>query len=254
MNETLETINRLRTIRRGNFNDTPISQEAQESILAACIRTANASARQSYSIIVLDDTIKKELKYPGSVALLFCVDFSRLKLAADFLNLPFEVDHLQPFITGLIDTSLAAQTTVVAAKSLGIDSRITNEVYTDDPAKIYRLLDLPEKYCFPLLVVSLGYPKNEPTSMKGRLRQGVIHHGKYKPLSPGELEQVVHCYDDPQNHLALIDNWQRMGYSHYLEWLFDKWLPPLETPEKSNEITKLLERIGLGLQQAKATD
>jgi len=246
MNEVLETISKLRTIRRGNYNEKPIKPEDLEAILTACIRTANASARQSYSIIVVDDVIRKELKWPGSSAILFCVDFSRLKRAAEFLSKSFDTGHIQPFITGVIDTALAAQTAVIAAKSLGIDSRITNEVYTDEPSKIYELLGLPEMYCFPLLLVSFGYPKNEPGHFKGRLTKGVIHYGKYQPLSSEEFEQMVSNYDDPQNHLALIENWARMGFSHYLEWFFGKWLPPLETKEKSQQILELLERINLG--------
>lgn len=245
MNEAMETIGKLRTVRRGNFSDKPIPPRELETILGACIRAANASARQSYSIIVVDEAVKRELKWPGSCALLFCVDFSRLKRAADFLNQSFDSSHIQPFITGTIDTALAAQTAVIAAKSLGIDSRITNEVYTDEPAEIYRLLGLPEKYCFPLLLVSLGYPKNEPGPLKGRLTKGVIHYGRYESLNPEELERMVLSYDDRQAHPGLIDNWERMGFSHYLEWFFGKWLPPLETREKSRQIVELLERTGI---------
>ncbi|MCP4221613.1 MAG: nitroreductase [bacterium] len=246
MNEAIKTIAGLRTVRRNNYNDTPIPPEDLETILAACIRTANASARQSYSIIVVDEAVKRELKWPGSSVLLFCVDFSRLMSTADFLNQPLDTGHIQPFITGTIDTSMAAQTAVIAAKSLGIDSRVSNEVYMDDPGKIFQLLDLPEKYCFPLLSVSLGYPKKEPASIKGRVTKGVIHYGKYKALNPEELEPLVLRYDDPENHLALIDNWERMGFSHYLEWFFAKWSPPLESREKSGRIKEMLERIGLG--------
>ncbi len=109
MNRALETIGTLRTIRRGNFSDKPIPQEELELIIGATIRTANASGRQSYSIIVVDEAAQRELKWPGSRALLFCVDFSRLKGLADLLNRPLDTAHIQPFLTGAIDTSMAAQ-------------------------------------------------------------------------------------------------------------------------------------------------
>lgn len=77
----------------------------------------------------------------------------------------------------------------------------------------------------------------------------MIHCGKYKPLAPEELEKMVLSYDEPQSHLALMDNWRKMGFSHYLEWLFSKWLPSLETRKKSKRILEQLERIGFGGMQ-----
>lgn len=243
MNATLETIEKLRTIRRGNYSDKPVSDDDLDTILKSCVRAANASARQSYSIIVVADDIKQKLKWPGNKVLLFCVDFSRLKLLANRLNQPFDAEHILPFITGTADTSLAAQTAVITARSLGIDSMITNDVYTKDLEKTYELLDLPKEHCFPLLLVCLGYPKNEPDSRKGRLTgDGVIHHGKYKPLKDEQLDRMIALYDDPKSHMALIDAWREKGYKHYLEWFFGKWTRQLETREKSETIRSVLRR------------
>jgi nitroreductase len=141
MNDTLQTIHSIRTIH-GDFSEQEISEADLNQILKACITAANASARQSYSIIVLDDqTRMRELfSYQGSRALIFCVDFTRIMAAARHLGHAFDNDDIIGFITGTIDTMLAVQTAVIAAKSLGIDSLITNGLHRNNLDKVYEVL------------------------------------------------------------------------------------------------------------------
>jgi nitroreductase len=111
MNETLRTIHSLRTIH-GGFSEREVSDADLTTILEASVRAANASGRQSYAIVVLDDRAKmKELfSYQGSRALIFCVDFTRIMALAKHLGHEFDNDHIIGFITGTMDTMLAAQT------------------------------------------------------------------------------------------------------------------------------------------------
>lgn len=245
MNETLRTIHSLRTTRAGDFSDKSISDEDLQTIIKASIRAANASARQSYSIIVVDDDIKAKLSWPGKKVLLFCVDFTRLVDTAKHLQLDFDAEYLMQFLTGVIDTSLAVQTAVIAVKSLGIGSLITNRVYHHDLEKVYQLLELPVKHCFPLVAVCLGYPAQEPEYVKGRLDGvGVVHQGKYHRLTEVEKEQVVKWYDAPENHLGLADNWRRLGFEHYLEWFYEKWCTPVGSRETAKELIAVLMAQG----------
>ena len=248
MTAILNTLLNLRTVRRNNFSAKPISDQDIAEILQVSVKAANASNRQGYSIIVVEDSIKQELGWPGSRVLLYCVDYVRLKDSAAYLKKEFDCTHLQPLVTGIIDTALAAQTAVIAAKAKGIDSLITNDVYTNTKTldKIKRLLELPEEYCFPLLLVCLGYPEKEPEHRKGRLTgHGVIHYGKYKRCSAEEIQEIVEAYNDTETHLSIITNWGELGYAHYLDWFFDKWIIPLENPRKSEELTAILERYRL---------
>jgi hypothetical protein len=59
-NETLKTIHSLRTIH-GDFSDKAVPDETIQLIISASVRAANASAYQSYSIIVVKEgeTIRK---------------------------------------------------------------------------------------------------------------------------------------------------------------------------------------------------
>jgi nitroreductase len=232
MNETLKTINALRSIH-GNFSNREVSREDLDQIIKASIRAANASARQSYSIIVLDDrNIMKELfGYRGSLALVYCVDFNRIARTARHVGYDFDNDNIIGFITGTIDTILAAQTAVIAAKSLGIDSLITNGLHRSSLEKVYSILNLPETSCFPLITVVFGYADKEPEYQKGRLSpEFTVHYGTYKLPEGNTLDKIVAEYDDPQKHIGLNDSWGKAGFKHYLDWHYTKWegIPPKE--------------------------
>jgi hypothetical protein len=40
-----------------------------------------------------------------------------------------------------------------------------------DAERVWKLLDLPQAQCFPLIALVLGYPTQEPAHQKGRLDQ-----------------------------------------------------------------------------------
>ena len=85
-NLVIQTLNSLRSTH-GDFQDRPLSDVDLKTILDTCIQAANASNKQSYSIIVVEDRerMKELTPYVGSVALIFCVDFNRLQATASRL-------------------------------------------------------------------------------------------------------------------------------------------------------------------------
>jgi len=241
MNETLRTIHSSRTIH-GDFSDREVSDADLTTILEASVRAANASGRQSYAIVVLDDRAKmKDLFFcQGSRALIFCVDYTRIMALAKHLEHEFDSDHIIGFITGTMDTVLAAQTAVIAAKSLGIDSMITNGLHRNSLDKVYEALKLPPTSCFPLATVVLGYPRQEPPYQKGRLElDAIVHRGEYRAHTEAQLDKIVAQYDDVSKHAGLIPNWQQQGFRHYLDWFYTKWTG---TPAPRGVVTgKILE-------------
>lgn len=242
MNETISIIESLKTVRK--FSDKNISEENLSLILKTCVNAATASARQTYSIIVVDDKeVMKKIGYVGNKMMIFCVDFNRVIDAAEYLE--FQYKHEIPvvdFITGSTDTILAAQTAAIIAKSLGIDSFFSNCVHRGDISRIYDLLNLPEKYCFPIAALILGYPEEKKAKLtkKGRLNgPGIIHFSKYKRVNDEELENIVLEYDSKDKHfLSLIDNWREKGYKHYLEYFYEKWCGYLKVGDKENQQIK----------------
>jgi nitroreductase len=216
-------------------------------ILDACVCSANASARQSYSIIVVEDRnlMKKLSGFAGSKALIFCVDYNRIIDAAEHLGHKFSVDGVISFVTGSTDTILAAQTATIAAKSLGIDSLFTNGIHRGDMTRVYELLGLPEKYCFPLIMLVLGYPQEEPSYLKGRLSgPGLVHFGKYHRVVADELEVLVQEYDVPEKHLGLNNSWKQEGFEHYLDWFYTVWSTRGGKKDGKSQMYEILERIG----------
>lgn len=246
MNETLKTIHSLRTIH-GNFSSQEINDEDMAIILDACVRAANASARQSYSIIVVKDrdVMKKLSGYAGSRTLIFCVDYNRIIKIAEHVQQSFAVHGLIPFVTGSTDTILAAQTAAIAAKSLGIDSMFTNGIHRGNMTRVYELLDIPEKNCFPLIALVLGYPDQEPDHLKGRLKgKGVVHDSKYYKVTSDELDQLVKHVNDPENHMWLSDDWEKKGLKSYLEWFYSVWSARGPKPEGKSQMAELLDKAG----------
>ncbi len=224
-NETLKTINNLRTIH-GNFSEKEISDDDLKIILDSSVKAANASARQSYSIIVVKDKEKmsKLCGYKGNCLLLFCVDFYRIIKTAQEMGHDFSSPEIVGFVTGAIDTILASQTATIAAKSLGIDSIFTNGIHRGDISRIYKILNLPEKWCFPLIALILGYTDKEPKKQKGRLKgKGIIHYESYEQITKKEIEDLIEEYDQTENPIGLIENWKNMGFKHYLDWFYTKW-------------------------------
>ena len=240
MNETLKTITELRTVH-GAFAEKEITNADLQTILNSAICAANASARQSYSIVVVEDkeVMKKLSGYSGSRLLLFCVDFNRICDVAAHLGHKFEMSDVTSFITGSTDTVLAAQTAAIAAKSLGIDSLFTNGIHRGDMNRVYEILDLPKEKCFPLIALVLGYAEEKSMRKKGRITKGVVHYNKYSPLSDDERSELVAKYDEPSNHLGLFEDW-RGKYNHYLDWFYEEWSGKGDT----DEMTELLKQSG----------
>ena len=226
MNDTLKTIQQLRSIR--SFIDKPLKDEELDTIVNASIRAANSSARQCYSIVVLKDQQKMQaiFGYQGAAALVYCVDYNRIQDIATHLG---EVNLMSApidFITGSTDAVLAAQTAVIAAKSMGIDSLITNGVHRKDLNTIQELLQLPKQYCYPLIAVVLGYSEVEVDHVKERIVKGVIHQEIYHRLTAEEIEEEIETFDqnDKKYGLTTYTQWKTMGFKHYYQWFFQKWI------------------------------
>ena len=223
MNETLEVINSLCSVH-GNFSGKEVSDEDLESILKASVRTANSSARQPYSIVVVrDKETQKSLGYSGSVMLVYNIDLYRQYSLAEYLGFKRPRISYYELLTAATDTAMAMQTACLAATSLGIDSLVTNCVHRGDISRVYRLLNLPERECFPLIALVLGYPVSEPERRKGRLcDQSIIHRGTYKIPDEEELKRISALYDEPDMSL-LQPRYRTKGYSRYLGWFFKEW-------------------------------
>ena len=95
---------------------------------------------------------------------------------------------------------------------------------------MFEILNLPKKYCFPLVALVLGYPKTEPEFKKGRLMgKSVIHWDAYHRSTPDELDDLIVKYDDKKLHFGLIEDWSKMNFKHYLDCFYSKWSQQFDT-------------------------
>jgi nitroreductase len=242
----LDTIHDCRTIH-GNFTEREIPEDTLQEIIDASVRAPGASNMQSYSIIVLRDRQRmvEVCGYAGSRTLVYCMDFTRLVDSARHLGHAYAPGGVDDLLIASVNTTLAIENAVVAARALGVDSLVTNGVHRGDIERHWKLLDLPDSLCVPLLAVVLGYPTEEPTHRTGRLRgAGVVHEDRYHRLTPPELADLVREYDDPQRHLGLNDNW-REKHAHYLDWFFGVWMGRGNGRGRDSQLTRVLKRAGL---------
>lgn len=245
-NETIKTIHSLRTIH-GDFSDRRVPDSDVEAILDACVRGANASNMQSYSIIVSRDPVKvrKLTTYGGNCLFLFCADYNRLLDVAQHLGHEYHADNIEAFVTSSTNTILAAQTAVIAAKSMGIDSLLTNGIHRGDIERIWTILDLPQQACFPLIALMLGYPRKEPDHRTGRLRgPGVIHRETYQHATKDQMAALVSLHDDPASNLGLNNAWRAKGYDHYLDWFYKEWVNGRKATTSEGQVCRRLKKSG----------
>ncbi|MCP4609075.1 MAG: nitroreductase [Planctomycetes bacterium] len=245
-NETIRTIKSLRTTH-GNFKDQDIPESKLQIILDSTVRAANSSNMQTYSIVVVEDrnNMKKLGGYQASVMLVYFVDYNRIISSAKSLGHSYYPDTMGDFVTASINTGLAVQTAAIAAKSLGLDYLITNGIHRGNMDRLWEILDLPKKHCFPLIALYLGYPTEEPAYQKGRLEDtGIIYHEKYHTLTKDELDEITRLYDDKARHISLNQDWDQKGHKHYLDWLFTAWARRPKPADRETQIFKILKRSG----------
>ncbi|MDM7926627.1 MAG: hypothetical protein QUS35_11490, partial [bacterium] len=194
--DMLELLRKQTTTRKDEFTAGAVPDELVETIQSSILQTANASNRQSYSVIVLDREKAGRLGLPGDRAFVFCVDFHRLYACARALEREFDSGTPMQFVTALIDVSLLAQSAVLAAQSLGLATRITNEVYQRNPDELFAELGLPEHRVFPMLAVSLGVRADPRKKQKGRLsRKFLFHEGRYRIPDDRDILEIIGWYD-----------------------------------------------------------
>ena len=248
-NPALATLHRLRSTH-GNFTAEDVPDDTLQAILDAGVRAANASNLQCYSIVVVRDraTMEGVCGYRGSRLLLFCADHNRLADAARTLGHPYHPDDTASFITALIDTTLAAQTAAIAARACGVDYLLTNGIHRGDMNRLWQLLDLPPRHCFPVIALVLGYPTQEPAFKAGRYTgPGLVHEGKYHAMTPPETVAMIRQYDDDARHLGLHygGNWRAEGHGHYLDWLFTVWMGrPAKQTKTPTQMREIIQRLG----------
>lgn len=115
--------------------------------------------------------------------------------------------------------------------------------------KYYEKFGLPQKYCFPLIALILGYSESSEHATRGRLDgAGIVHFNKYHHLDDNDFANLVQEYDNVKKNmgLAFFNRDIQQANIRYLDWFYRIWCK--SSPElhrrKQVEMADLLKDIG----------
>jgi nitroreductase len=215
MNQTFDVIMKRRSIRA--YSDAPITEQDKKDILNATLRAPTAGNMMLYSIIDIDSVdLKSRLAetcdHQAFIAkapwvLLYLADFQRQYDYFDFCEvsrlckeraIPYRTPEEADLMLGCCDALIAAQTTVIAAESLGIGSCYIGDIMEN--YEVHRdLLHLP-KYVFPIALLCLGRPVRELSDKSRSTRFGqefIVHQDSYRRLDGEDFHRMYDPLESP---------------------------------------------------------
>ena len=198
MNATIESILSHRSIRK--FTDTPVNQDTVEQLVRCGQAAATSSNIQSVSVVQVNSSEKRESlaelaggqAYVASapVFLVYCADMSRPGFACERQGGDFAPGMTEHFIIATVDVALAAQSTVIAAESLGLGICYIGAL-RNNPALVSELLDLPEQV-YPVFGLCIGHPAQDPEVKPRMPLNAVLMQDSY---DSSQFEQCIDDYD-----------------------------------------------------------
>lgn len=194
--EVTRLIQSHRSIRK--YQDQPIPEELLQDILSCAQWAPSSHNVQAYSVIVVrsSETKQKLSAFCGNqrwvvecpVFLVFCADYYRLQKACEMHGETLAADEVESLLVGAVDTALAAENVLLAARSHGLGGVMIGGI-RNNPREVADVLGLPA-LTVPIMGMCLGYPAQD-VQQKPRLPQrAVIHEERYQEeLIAGALEE-----------------------------------------------------------------
>lgn len=185
MNLTIQSILAHTSVR--SYTNEKVSYEIIETLIKCAQAASSSHFVQAYSIIQISDQsvrnqIAELLDNPkhiieAPVYFVFVADLSRHEQITKLHGIEMGSLESEALLIATVDTTLAAQSMMIAAESLGLGGVYTG-VIRNYPNEISELLNLPDK-SFALFGLSLGYP-SKVNEVKPRLPiNEVVHINKY---------------------------------------------------------------------------
>lgn len=195
-NDAVRRMAERRSVR--SFSDKHIPDEVLDQILQAGLNAASGGNLQPFSILEERDrernqALGKMLKYPfvenADVNLIFLLDWYKLARYSRCRQAPFIEDRsMSHFFIAWDDTVISAQAVETAAWLCGIGTCFIGHVM-DCSEELRMMYDLPEM-TFPVLLLSMGYPKVIPPKPAKLHKDLMVFKGKYPKLSDEEICKV----------------------------------------------------------------
>jgi FMN reductase [NAD(P)H] len=260
------------------FEERDIDDSLLEQVLEAGVRAPSGGNLQPWSAIVVrkQETKDRLSQLCGNqtfisrapVDILFCIDMRRMERWAELEVAPFTaMSSFRHFWISFQDTIIAAQNICTAADALGLGS-----VYVGTVLECFRelreMFELPQGV-FPVVLLSLGWPKSPPV-VRNKLPQGLlIHQEKYRESTDGELleamavkysnatfpikeeslerlEKVCNGAHGPKFAARCLDKVREQGYISMVQRYFGLHYTANTMPLGNEDYHKILEEYGFG--------
>ncbi|SDJ52886.1 oxygen-insensitive NADPH nitroreductase [Salimicrobium halophilum] len=214
-----------RSIRR--FKSEPVPQYIIDDLVESARWAPSSHNVQAYSIICIrDQDTKKNLQelcgnqsYIGQcpVFFVFVMDFYRHALVSERHDSAFEVEEVENLLVGAVDTALASENFLLAARSYGLGGVMIGGI-RNQAAEVARLLKLPE-WTVPVMGMCIGYPGQDPWQKPRIGREAIYHEEHYETHN---LEQHLEAYEKTsaeyywkRTNGQRIDSWSSQMASYF---------------------------------------
>lgn len=217
MNLTIQSILAHTSVR--SYTNEKVSEEIVETLIKCAQAASSSHFVQAYSIIqITDQSVRNQIAelldnpkhiIEAPVYFVFVADLSRHEQITKLHDIEMGSLESEALLIATVDTTLAAQTMMIAAESLGLGGVYTG-VIRNYPNEISELLKLPSK-SFALFGMSLGYP-SKINEVKPRLPMNeVVHLNEYNTdKSVNNLlkyDKEMEVYYSKRSSNNKVDNW-----------------------------------------------
>jgi len=207
MNETLRLIHDRVSLR--SYAQRPIEPEHIDAIVHSAIRAPTAGNMMLYSVLTIDDPVKKmglaetcghSLIADAPLVLLFLADMQRWHDYYETFDVPrycqreglsFCTPDAGKLMMACCDALIAAQNTVIAAESLGIGSCYIGDIMGH--GEEHRVLFELPVWTFPITLLCYGYyPEGFERKPRERFdRRFIQHQDVYRRLRKPEFIEMM---------------------------------------------------------------
>lgn len=209
----MDCFKQRRTIRK--YQQKDISVELLNDLFESAFRASTVGNMQVYSVVVTRDAARKAKLAPAHfnqpmvqtapVVLTFCIDLRRFSKWCEQRKAEPGYNNFEWFVTGAVDTLLAAQTFCVAAEEKGLGICYLGTT-TYNPDLIIEALELPE-LVFPLTTVTVGWPDEEPRQVDRLPLEAILHEEVYHDYTADDIDRL-YAYKEslPENKRFVEEN------------------------------------------------
>jgi nitroreductase len=228
-NPWLRQVLMRRTQRR--FADRPVPDGLVRLLLAAAFSASSKSDYQQASVIWLRERARRDrlaalfpdMPWIGNspVFLVFLGDARRLEQLGDRGGIPQDNGALEGFFNATVDATLALQTCILAAETLGLGT-CPISVLRNKIGEVAKILELPDKV-FPVAGLCLGYPAQAGFISMRLPFEATVHIDRFDASG---LATAIDGYDRRRDARHSLKDRQRdpmrFGIAEFYGWSEDK--------------------------------